>query len=182
MNLDTVIIQLRTQTIATFNRRIHGAAEFAPIADLDKTDLPVPCAFVIPLADRAQPQAEQNIQLQDLEERFGVIVALSNVQDRTGLTAAINVYTVREVIWKAILNWTPDENAYKPIRYYGARLLSMNRAILFWMFEFYTQSTIVDADGHQPELTDLKTIQIDHDLGPVDGQLEKQDRITNLDQ
>ncbi len=182
MNLDAVIVQLRTQTIPTFNRRIHGAAEFAPIADLDKTDLPVPCAFVIPLADRAQPQAEQNIELQDLEERFGVIVALSNVQDRTGLKAALDVYTVREVIWKAILNWTPNAQAYKPIRYYGARLLSMNRAVLFWMFEFYTQTTIVDADGHQPELTDLKTIHIDYDSAPIDGQLEKQDRIINLDQ
>ncbi|WP_303674783.1 phage tail terminator protein [Vampirovibrio chlorellavorus] len=183
MNLDAIIIQLREHTLPTFNRRVHGAAEFAPISDLDKTDLPVPCAFVIPLADRAQPQAEQNIEIQDLEERFGVIVAISNVQDRTGLKAVLDVYAVRDTIWRAILNWTPDAQTYKPIRYYGARLLSMNRAVLFWMFEFYAKTTIVDADGYQPELMDLKTIHIDHDLGPApDSQLEKQDRLTNLDQ
>jgi hypothetical protein len=183
MNLDAVIIQLRNETLATFNRRVHGAAEFAPIADLDKTDLPVPCAFVIPLADRAQTQTEQNIELQDLEERFGVVVAINNAQDRTGLKASLDVYAARTVIWKAILNWTPDPLVYKPIRYYGARLLAMNAGVLFWMFEFYALSTIVDADGYEASLTDLKTIQIDYDLGPEpDAQLEKQDRLTNLDQ
>lgn len=159
MKLDAVIIQLRKETGAVFNRRIHGAAELAQITNSGKTALPIPTAYVIPLADMAQNNPNTIGFQQDITEQFSVILALNNQSDRTGLIAANDVHITRSAIFKAILNWSPDPDEYEPIEYAGGQFLDMNPAILYWRLTFQTATRLTVDDGFtgtSPELNDIK--------------------------
>ena len=70
-------------------RKVMGAAGFADA----QADLKVPpVAYVIPLGDTAQPNQLQGLSIeQHVIERFGVIIAASNVRDVRG--EAVNTAT-----------------------------------------------------------------------------------------
>src|SRR5205085_12084438 len=123
MHLDAVIIQLRNQTVSIFNRRIHGAAEFAQITQSGKTQLPIPAAFVIPLVHIAQNNPNTIGFQQGVVEQFAVILALNNQHDRTGLIASNEVHLKRTAIFQALLNWSPAPDEYEPIEYAGGQFL-----------------------------------------------------------
>ena len=187
MKLDAVIIQLRNQTISIFNRRIHGAAELAQITNAGKTALPIPAAYVIPLADIAQNNPNTIGFQQDITEQFSVILALNNQSDRTGLMAANEVHITRSAIFNAILNWSPDPDEYEPIEYAGGQFLDMNPAILYWRLTFQSSTRLLSADGFIGNHSDLQDVKVGIDLaepslpgGGPDDQIDAHADINNL--
>jgi hypothetical protein len=142
-----IIKQLR-DNCAAFAPHIHGAAEFEAIRDMEKTDLPVPALYVLPVGDAAEKTSQNtNSEYQDLIEQFAVVMALDNKQDRTGIMAADSVHTQRAEVWKAILSWTPDPAYYHPIRYVSGQLIGMNRGVLYWQLNFVIQGVLDATDG-----------------------------------
>ncbi|NDU86470.1 MAG: hypothetical protein G3H99_07635 [Ferrovum sp.] len=153
MQLELIIAQLRT-LCPSFQGHVAGAAEFKPIPEA--AALPVPCAFVIPLDDRPEPPKAQNAVGQEMTDSFGVIVALDNRVDEKGQNASAGVHAIRAEIWKALLGWIPGPvntvnpaTDYNGIYYEGGSLLSLDRARLWYQFEFGAAMWIGASDGFE---------------------------------
>ena len=191
MQLEPIITALRARC-ATLGPRIAGAAQFKLLPE--SAALAVPCAFVVPLDDSPQESRAQNSIRQDLKDSFAVIVAVSNVADEKGQTGAASIHALRAELWAALLGWRPDLR-YDGINYEGGNLLSLDRARLWYQFEFGALMEIEPSDGWQNiDLATLPhfegaTIQEDvidpaadpnlHYPGP-DGRIEVEARITAL--
>lgn len=184
MQLREIIKALR-ERVPDFGARVSGAAEFRPLPEVGKLSLP--CAYVIPLHDETGEQKSQTDYWQECTDGFSVVVALDNRQGELGLESIDDaVHIVRRKLWRALLGWSPSEEYTRGIEYRGGVLLDMNRAILYYKFDFQATFEIGEEDTwHQQELDDLpwlETVHIDVDLidpgkGP-DGHPEFQADIT----
>ena len=165
MQLETIIQHLRLYC-QTLGQNIAGAAQFKQLEEA--ANLPMPCAFVIPLDDNPQESRSQNDVLQIMTDSFAVIVALSNAVDEKGQIATVSVQSLRAELWKALLGWYPAER-YGQITYEGGSLLKVDRARLWYQFEFGAVMDICAADGWQ----DVYAATLPH----LDGVTIKMDAI-----
>lgn len=146
MKLSPIVLKLRLAS-TRFENRIAGAAELATAL---QGTLQKEVAFVVQLAETASPNKLDNEVEQELAERFAVIVALDNAttdKDKTGLTAYDSLFEIRAEIWSAILGWQVDGPESYPITYSGGRVLGINRATLWYQFEFERKMRIAQEDG-----------------------------------
>lgn len=190
MDLTPVVAAVR-QRCPSFAQRVAGAAEYA--AALASTSLAVPYAFVIPLDDSPGPRQSENVNRQSLSDAFAVVVAISNTADERGQAAAASVELLRRELWAALLGWSPSDE-HEGAVYEGGSLQSLDRARLWYQFEFSAEMEIGPEDGWQgadalPELelvrigVDVIDPQADPNLqnpGP-DGRIEQAIDINNLD-
>lgn len=145
MELEPIIEALRLR-VPYFSNRIGGAAQFKVLPET--AGLTVPCAYVIPLDDNPGEQQASNTLRQDITDSFAVIVCLSNVADEKGQGSAKSVHQVRKLLWAALLGWPPSDE-YDPIEYEGSQLLALDRARLWYQFEFSAVTQIDDSDSWQ---------------------------------
>lgn len=145
MHLETIIQALRERCPA-FANRVGGAAQFKLLPE--SAALPVPCAFVIPLDDNPGENKSQNQVRQPLTDSFAVIVAISNTADERGQGAAHGLDAFRAALWAALLGWRPSEE-YDGITYEGGSVISLDRARLWYQFEFGAETEIGPEDGWQ---------------------------------
>lgn len=143
MELESIIQALRTR-LPVFGNRVAGAAQFKALSE--KSALPVPCAYVIPLDDNASEPETANTCLQTITDSFAVVVAMSNKADEKGQASALNAHSMRTLLWAALLGWCPAEE-YNGIVYQGSQLLKLDRAEMWFQFEFSATTQIGDADG-----------------------------------
>lgn len=152
MLLEPIIAALRTRC-PVFTNRIAGAAQFKTLPE--SAAMQLPCAFVIPLDDSPGESRSQNSVRQELSEAFAVIVALDNTVDEKGQGGAASVHAMRAVLWSALLGWQPGADS-SGIVYEGGHLLGLDRARLWWQFEFSAPMEIGPTDGWQAtELANL---------------------------
>jgi hypothetical protein len=151
MQLELIIAQMRA-LCPSFDGRVAGAAEFKPVSEA--VALALPCAFVIPLDDRPEPPKVLNAVGQEMTDSFGVIVALDNRFDEKGQSGAASVHAIRFEVWRALMGWIPGTvntvnpaTDYNGIFYEGGSLLSLDRARLWYQFEFGAQMWIGPTDG-----------------------------------
>ncbi|CNF16163.1 Uncharacterised protein [Yersinia rohdei] len=173
MKLSLVIAALRLRC-PSFEERVSGAAEYKPIPDTSKMKLP--SAWVIPLDDNVGEQKSKTDYWQDLTDGFAVIVVLDNTPDQRGQKAAFDaVDSIRAELFKALLGWEP-ESCYDPIQYDGGNLLDMNRAHLYYQYDFSATRDIRVEDTHQwddlQQLEELERIMVDVDFMTPDGTIE----------
>lgn len=173
MNLDLVIAALR-QRCPSFAGRVGGAAQFQLLPE--KTNLPVPCAYVIPLNDSPEDNRSASGYRQSVTDAFGVIVALSNVADERGQAAVRCVHDIRRELFKALLGWQVSDD-YDGIEYSGGELLDIDRARLWYQFEFSAAFEIGSDDVTDPDtwqaidlaaLPALTEIHLDDVANPAD--------------
>ena len=141
-----IIIQALRERCPGFAGRVGGAAGFKELEE--SSALPVPSAFVIPLDDNPMDNKSLNNVSQELTDSFAVIVAVSNTLDERGQAAHSSVCDLRAELWSALLGWCPDAT-YNGITYEGGTLLRMNRARLWYQFEFGAEMEIGPEDGWQ---------------------------------
>lgn len=191
MQLETIIAALKARC-PVFQNRVAGAAQFKILPE--SSGLSVPCAYVIPLDDNPGESRSQNGVLQSLTDSFAVVVAISNVADERGQTGAANVHALRAALWSALLGWSPTER-HGGVTYEGGSLVALDRARLWYQFEFGADMEIGGDDGwQQTELSNLPhfegaTIKLDsidpmadpnlQSPGP-DGRIEHEVRINDL--
>lgn len=186
MELRQIIEALR-ERVLDFGGRVTGSAEFRPLPEVGKLDLPA--AYVIPLHDETGEQKSQTDYWQNCTDGFSVVVALDNRLDELGLASIDNAtHLMRRKLWRALLGWSPLPEYTRGIEYRGGVLLDMNRAILYYKFDFQATFEITDEDTWQQIVLDnlpyLKTVHVDIDLidpgnGP-DGHPEFQADFTLL--
>lgn len=153
MKLSPIVLKLRLGN-TTFANRIAGSAQLALAI---KATLINEMAFVIQLSEKASDNKLDGDISQLINERFGVIVALKNdasQADKTGLTANDRLFTVRAEIFKSILGWTiPGQESVTS--YVGGNLLDLNRAWLWYQFEFTSGLRVDKDDGFDAGEDDL---------------------------
>lgn len=145
MNLEIIITAMRSRC-PTFAANVAGAAEFKHLEEA--TNLPLPSAFVIPLDDSPEDSRAMNAVRQNMTDSFAVIVCLSNVADEKGQGGIASVHTLRAEIWHALLGWRPTAD-YNGIAYEGGSLLKLDRARLWYQFEFGAEMEIGPDDGYE---------------------------------
>ena len=145
MKLAPIILRLRAQQ-TEFGNYIGGAAQLAQAMEYSLVN---EAAFVIQLAETASANSYDNSINQKISERFAVVVALDNGtsdKDKTGLIAYDRLYNIRLEIFSAILGWqVPDAESI--ISYSAGKVLGINRAWLWYQFEFNVDTRITDDDG-----------------------------------
>lgn len=153
MEIEWVIAHLRARC-PSFAQRVAGAAEYKPVPEA--AALSVPCAFVIPLDDNPQEPMSLNGVRQRLIDSFAVVVAVSNRADEIGQASRGTVTNLRAELWAALLGWRPvavggntADSRYDGIAYQGGQLLALDRARLWYQFEFGAPMEICPEDGYQ---------------------------------
>jgi hypothetical protein len=170
---DAAAFTAATQRVSTepFGRRIGGAADLPLVSG---ETLAVPAAFVVPLAESASPNTLSAGLHQVITNRFGVVVCLDNartedggLREKRGLTAALELAAIRTWLFSRLLNWKPTW-AWQPLEYSASRLIDMDRAMFWWIYEFEYESLVSDSDGYQVTADDLDEIHVAGSVGPRD--------------
>lgn len=163
MDIDNIIAALRTRCPA-FATRVAGAAQFKMLPET--AAMATPCAFVLPLDDSPDPPASPNMVKQFLDEGFAVVVAIDNSVDERGQASSYTVQSLRTELWRALLGWQPTPQ-HSGIAYGGGHLLQIDRARLWFQFEFSAAFEIGPEDGWQEGFVDnlppLQTVAISVD-------------------
>jgi hypothetical protein len=144
MELEETIIEALRQRVVYFGNRVAGAAQFKLLPET--AALATPCAFVIPLDDNPGEPQSQNALRQDITDGFAIVVALSNQADEKGQGSANSVRQVRRLLWSALLGWEPGAE-YDAIQYEGGQILQLDRARIWYQFEFSAVTQLDDTDG-----------------------------------
>ncbi|HVL75310.1 MAG TPA: hypothetical protein VM406_04785 [Noviherbaspirillum sp.] len=172
MNLNIVIAHLRAR-VPEFANRVAGAAQFSGIPE--SANLPVPAAYVIPMDESPENNVSQNGYRQRVREGFAVVVVLSNTPDERGQAAALTVHDMRAKLFRALLGFEVGEE-YGGIEFDGGNLLRMDRARMYYQFEFAADYEIGEEDTwldvRDSDLPDWEGVDIDVDLSMPDGQID----------
>jgi hypothetical protein len=175
MNIDAIATQVKA-LCPVFAGSVAGAAGYANGVQ-DQVWLPLPAAYVVPLDQDADENSSMPGLQQIVHERVGVIVVIDTLDaggqpdpaDRRGQAAARSLDVFRAAIFRAILNWRPNEDggdtvtapAARGIYYVGGGFPqdgAFDRKRFFYQFSFCLDTTISDNDGWQQPTTPLAQI------------------------
>ena len=106
MKLATIISALRAYC-PSFERRVGGAAEYAAI---DITNLPMPCAFVLPVSEIGEDMDSMGTDYrQRVKQVFCVVILVSTTDQERGQDAFDAIEDLKAEIFKAILGTSTAE-------------------------------------------------------------------------
>jgi hypothetical protein len=176
MQLGLIVLRLRASD-TTFGNYIGGAAELALTRDATLTQ---EMAFVIPLLDAPNPNMLDTGVSQQIQERFGVIVALRNdmtTVEKTGFLAYDRLHNVRDELFEALVNWemydseTGISKSESQVSYGGGRLIDLNRAWLWYQFLFVYyarlfEDALIERQIASGDPMELHTIYANYILSP----------------
>lgn len=154
MKLGPIVLKIRlAETL--FGNMVAGAAEMDAATE---DEAPEEAAYVIQLAETASPNQYDTTIKQTVTETFGVAVCLRNdlsQRDKLGLTAYDKLFDVRKQLFHALLGWMMP-GADSLVEYSGGRLLSADRAYLWYLFEFSVEVGIdLESDGTDEGYSEL---------------------------
>lgn len=145
MRVGPIVLKLRLAE-TSFANRIGGAAELALAMQYT---LQTEMAFVVQMAETASANQLDSGINQMVTERFGVIVALDNAasdKDKVGFAAYDRLFAIRTEIFEALLGWQMT-GAETLVSYAAGRVIRVDRAYLWYQFEFVVGTRITDDDG-----------------------------------
>ena len=159
--MGTFIAQLRASA-PIFGGRVAGAAEFYKGLRDYNTSLALPAAFVVPLGQEAEPSQVWNGLIQIVHKLVGVIVELDAQTDRRGQAPTMQFEEIEAQIFASVLNLDVGEcRMVRGSTFHGARYLDLDRARLFYQWEFNLDWQITDTDGVQPVSVPIQQIEVD---------------------
>lgn len=160
MNLDIIIGHLRFN-VPALAHSVGGAAKFDVLPAA--ANLRVPAAYVLPLDEQPQEQVSQNGYQQIVREGFAVVAVLDNRGDERGQAAAMDLDEFRKMLFAALLGFEPGPN-HDAVAFEGGQLLHMDRARLYYQFEFYADYALDTSDTWIPrrnsDLRDFERVQL----------------------
>lgn len=131
MDVSPIIARLQA-TLAGFVV-IAGAADAA--FALDSTP-GVPAAYVLALAETADPPELIGLYRQRIRQGFSVLICVSNVRDLKGAAASVELQTRRLAVRAALCGWAPDPADGEPVVFTGGSVFQMDQQRLWWSDEF----------------------------------------------
>jgi hypothetical protein len=161
------ITQLRANA-PIFGGRVAGAAEFYAGLRNYNTSMVLPAAYVLPLGQEAEPNQVWNGLIQIIHKSVGVAVELDAQRDRRGQDPSMGFEDIEAQIFASVLNLEVGNcRMVRGASFSGARYLDLDRARLWYQWEFNIDWQITDADGVQPPSIPLETIEVDIFKAPV---------------
>ena len=155
------IAQLRANA-PIFGGRVGGAAEFYAGLKNYNTSMALPAAFVLPLGQEAEPNQVWNGLIQIVHKSVGVAVEFDTQRDRRGQDPTMSFEAIETQLFASVLNLEIGEcRMVRGTSFAGARYLDLDRARLFYQWEFSIDWQLTDADGVQPPSIPLETIEVD---------------------
>ncbi len=118
-------------------RKVEGALELAGLTGAPQA----PSAFVVPIAEDAGSNHLVGAVSQENTERFGIVLALKAVNDRSGVKAAAELASMRAAVIDAILGWEPSAD-HTPCEFARGRLLNLTGGLVWWQDEFTTKTLL----------------------------------------
>jgi hypothetical protein len=168
--VDTFISQLRANA-PIFAGRVAGAAEFYAGLKNYNTSLALPAAYVMPLGQEGgDNQAIGGDLIQIVRKSIGVAVELDAQTDRRGQAPVMLFDQIEAQLFASVLNMILQDSCPRMSRgvfFQGARYLDLDRARLFYQWEFGLDWQISTADGVQPQSVPLVSIEVDIFQAPV---------------
>lgn len=180
MILGPTIEQLRTYC-APFEGRVAGAADFRQGLVNYNENMPLPAAYVVPLDQETDGNKDEVGYYSVIRKVVGVIVELQ-AGDRRGQKPAMTYDEIETALFRAIVDFVPEPCRTEGLDGYefiGGRFLDLDRARLFYQWEFLLHWVITDDDiWHPPasEAEDLVGIEVDlykappFEMPPPDGR------------
>jgi hypothetical protein len=145
-----------------FGGNVAGAAEFYRGLKDYNTSLPMPAAYVLPLTQDAEPNRTYGGLMQIVHKTIGIAVELDAQRDRRGQDPAMNLEVIETQIFASCLNLYLGECRMVQGAYFsGGRWLDLDRARVFYQWEFVTEWQITDLDGVQPPSIPLQSVEVD---------------------
>jgi hypothetical protein len=129
-------------------------------------------AFVVQLSETTPGNLYDSGINQKVTEKFAVVVAIDNAtsaKETTGIVAHDELFGIRAELFSAILGWQIS-GTEGIISFAGGRLLEMDRARMWYQFEFETTIRIDDDDGFDngaDTLPTMDTVFAEYDLNPI---------------
>ena len=123
----------------------------------------LPTAFVIPLGAESDGPGAMTGIYQHVLRTIGIIVEFPATPDRRGQQPAMDTEAMEACINAAILNWEPVTCLTVGRQGYwlaGARFLDLDRARLFYQWEYALNTILTDLDAWQPSSVPLKGIEL----------------------
>ena len=150
-----------------FAGRVAGAAEFYRGLRDYTTSLALPAAYVLPLGQDADPNKTYGGLMQIVHKTIGVAVELDAQRDRRGQDPAMQFEDIETQIFASCLNlYLGDCRMTQGAYFGGARYLDLDRARLWYQWEFILDWQINDTDGVQPDSVPLQSVEVDIFKGP----------------
>lgn len=164
-----------------FAGRVAGAADFRQGLENYNTNMALPAAYVMPLGQEADPNRNMVGYWQIVHEMIGIVVELDATPDRRGQAPAMTYDDIKAALYASLLNWAPAECRVpnrQGFQFSGGHHLDLDRARLFYQFEFLLPWLLTEEDGWQDpsEPIDLLGIELDiytappWEMPPPDGR------------
>lgn len=167
MKLGPIAQKLRLINSLYFEDRVAGAAELSFVMGEENVPIEKDTVYIVPLSENASRNNLDTGIKQEITEAFGVVVVLVaavSQRDKTALTAYDKLDNIRADIFSAILGWqlpiADYPNVESLISYGGGRLIDINRAFLWYLFEFTVDSRIGDEDGVNVGMDNLESLDL----------------------
>jgi hypothetical protein len=155
-------IQSLRANAPVFGGRVAGAAEFYKGLRDYNTSMPLPSAYVLPLGQEAEPNVDwTGVLYQTIHKGIGVAVELDAQTDRRGQAPVMDLDTIEEQLFRSVLNLKiPGCNMARGAYFAGARYLDLDRARLWYQWEFVVDWLVTDRDGFQTDWPPLEAIDV----------------------
>jgi hypothetical protein len=124
-----------TPIITRLQAQLTGFAAIAGSASVDQaieTAPNTPAAYVVPLAETAEPSPLIGVLVQRLTQEFCVVLVIANLRDATGAAAAVDLAAKRQALRAVLLGWVPDAATGEAVEFVGGALLDFREARLWW--------------------------------------------------
>lgn len=150
--LADTIEQLRAYC-APFAGRVAGAADFRQGLENYNANMALPSAWVVPLDQTVDPESPgQMIGLQQtIHKTIGVVVEFDATEDRRGQDPTRSYDVIEAALFASLLLFKPGDECRQPNQqgyfFAGGRFLDLDRARLFYQWEFTLRYQINEQDA-----------------------------------
>lgn len=131
----TIAAAARLQAQASGFAVIGTAADFEAVANLPRS---VPAAYVLPLAEQADPSELIGRSAQKHLCSLGVLLIVRHAGDASGGAAASRLQTLREAVQAALVGWQPAADCGS-IGFASGELVDFRDGATVWQDTFTTE-------------------------------------------
>ena len=157
------IAQLRAYC-PPFGGRVAGAADFERGLRHYNANMVLPAAYVIAPSPASDGNLALTGTLEYVRRTLAVVVELDATADRRGQAPVMTFEAIEAALQRALLNWQPGVCLTRNQQGYfftGGRFLDLDRARLFYQWEFALDTQLDDTDAWAPPSEPLETIEVD---------------------
>lgn len=134
-----VVVRMNAQVGSQFSF-VGTAADFAA---LDAVPRSVPAAYVIPLAERAEPADVIGANAQTHTATFGVLFIVRHAGDGSGAKAMLSLHALRRATHDAIVGWVPAD-CFDVVQFVSGALAELiDGGVVAWRDDFSVRRRVI---------------------------------------